>query len=98
MWPTIRDGFKAFFTDKAYFASRWDKWVAKVRGAIMLLGGAIAIPGTGFAEKIQTVVPPKWAPYVGLALMGASLMLRAGDKTPASVKALAVEQDAKVTP
>lgn len=91
MWPTIRDGFKAFFTDKTYFASKWDKWVAKVRGMIMVLGGAIAIPGTGFAEKIQSIVPAKWSPFVGLALMGVSLMLRAGDKTPENVKVLANE-------
>lgn len=90
MWPLIRDGFKAFFTDKAYFGSLWDKWVAKVRGLIMAAGAAVTVYG----DQLSASLPPQWAPRVkiaGISLMGISLMLRAGDKTPENVKALANE-------
>lgn len=88
MWPAVRDGFVSFFTNKTYFMSIWDKWVAKVRGAVMMFGAAIAIPGTGFAERIEAVVGAKWRPAVGLALMGLALMFRAGDRTPENIKNL----------
>jgi hypothetical protein len=82
MFPAIWTAFKRFFFDATYFSSLWDKWVAKVRGAIAALGLAIAIPGTGLSEKIQSIVPAKWAPMVGIALAALALTLRAGEKNP----------------
>lgn len=96
MWPSLRDGVIRFFTDKAFFEAKMDKQIGRLRGALLMVGAAIAIPGTGLTEKIEAVVSPEWRPYVGLGIMGASVMLRAGDRTPANVKALAAEHDAQV--
>jgi hypothetical protein len=79
MWPTIRDGFKAFFNDKTYFVSAWDKWVAKVRGGIMAAGASVVVYG----DQIEASVPPAFQNKVklgGILLMAFSLMLRAGEK------------------
>ncbi len=89
MWPSIRDAIVLFFTDKAYFASKWDRWVAKVRGLLMTGGLAATI----YSDQLSAAIGrPEWNKRIQVAsilLAGMSLMLRAGDKTPAEVKALA---------
>lgn len=87
MWPTLRDGFILFFTDKTYFASKWDRWVAKVRAVIMAIGASGAVYG----DQISAAYPQhaNKVKLGGIVLMGVALALRAGDKTPANVRALA---------
>jgi hypothetical protein len=90
MWPTFRDGLIAFFTDKVYFASKWDKWVAKVRALILGAGAALAFYG----PQLEASLPPALVGKVriaGILVMALALALRAGDKTPTEVKALAQE-------
>lgn len=77
MWPKI----KMFFTDAATFDSQWDRWVAKVRGIIMLAGAAV----TAYGDQITASLPPQWAPrfkLAGVLLMAGAVMFRAGDKNP----------------
>lgn len=90
MFPSVFEAFHNFFFNKDYFESLWDKWVAKVRGALLALGAAIALPG-GLGEQLKQVMTTQHAMYVGVGIMGLSVMLRAGDKTPENVKALANE-------
>lgn len=81
MWPTLRDSIKNFFTDRAFFATVWDRWVTKVRTLIMVGGAYFAIYG----DKIEASAPQFLqgrVKFIGILLMGASLYLRAGDKTP----------------
>lgn len=89
MFPTIIDAIRKFFFDKTYFTGLglWDKIVTKVRAAIMASGAMMAF----YSEQLCGQFP-KWCDGVkatGVILMGLSLLLRAGDKTPAEVKALA---------
>jgi len=97
MWPSIRDFFKNFFGNKAYFEAKWDRWVTKVRFALMSVGAAIAVPGP-FQEAVKVLAPSKHAPYAGVVLMGLGVLLRAGDKTPAAVKDLAARMNAGGAP
>lgn len=87
MWPSIRDAIKNFFTNKDYFAAKWDKWVAKVRATIMASGAMMAFYSDQLCGQF-----PQWCNGVkatGVVLMGLSLLLRAGDKTPQEIKDLA---------
>lgn len=93
MWPWLRDGLKSFFGDKTYFSSGWDRWVTKIRGLLMATGAAVAVYG----DQLSASLPPAWGGKVkvgGILLMAVALMLRAGDKTPANIKALSTEIDA----
>jgi hypothetical protein len=85
MWPTIRDGFMNFFTDKTYFVGLWDRWVAKVRGMIMAAGAAVVVYGDQIAAQVPPTLQNK-VKLAGIALMAFSLMLRAGDKNPVEPK------------
>lgn len=81
MWPKIKNSFRKFFYDEAYFTGLWDRWVAKVRGLIMGAGAAVL----AYGDKLEASVPPSLQGKVrigGVCLMGFSLMLRAGDKNP----------------
>lgn len=83
MWPKI----KKFFTDEAVFDSLWDKWITKIRFLLMTAGAAVAIPGP-VQDAVQRLIPPKYAPYAGVLVMGLGVWLRAGDKTPENIKIL----------
>lgn len=97
MWPTIRDGFKAFLNDKAFFSAQWDKWVAKVRGFLLAAG----VAATVYADKLEAAAPPSLQGKVkigGVILAGIAVMLRAGDKTPENVKALSEQMASAKSP
>jgi len=88
MGPYIRDTVVAFFTDKTYFEGFLQKQIGRVRG--FLLG--LALAAVTYGDQLTAAVDPAWAPRVklgGVCLAGLSVMLRAGDKTPENVKALA---------
>lgn len=91
MWPSIRDGIVKFFTDKEYFSAKWDKWVTKVRGLLMTLGMVSAF----YSDQLSLAIgKPEWTQRIKVAsilLAGASLLLRAGDKTPQEVKDMAAQ-------
>lgn len=86
MWPKL----KKFFTDEATFDSLWDKWVTRVRLLLMSAGAAVAVPGP-IQDFVQKLIPPKYAPYAGVLTMGFSVLFRAGDRTPANIRALSQE-------
>lgn len=92
MWPWLRDGFKAFFSDKAFFAAKFDKQVGRIRGLILTAG----IAATMYADQLATAINrPDWTEHIkvgSIVLAGLSVMLRAGDKTPAEVKEFVAAQ------
>jgi hypothetical protein len=92
MFRAIYNFLAAFFFDESEFVKMSSKLVAKVRGVLMIAGlSATALSG----EIIESGgLDPKYAGKIklaGIIVAGLSVMLRAGDKTPESVKALAAE-------
>lgn len=66
------------------------KFIAKVRGVIMLTGAG----ATAFSKEIITTgaLPHHWEPKIkaaGVVVAAMAVMLRAGDKTPPAVVAMA---------
>jgi len=97
MWPWLRDSWRQFWFDKAYFTGLWDKWVAKVRAVIMAAGASLAF----YDDQIEAAAPEALRGKVrlaGVTIMAVSLMLRAGDKTPAEVKQFVADFGKRVGP
>lgn len=96
MWPWFRDGFVRFFTDKKFFAREFDRQVGRVRGLLLTTG----LASTMFADQLSAAIgKPEWTLRIkvgSILLAGLSVVIKAGDKTPESVKAMASHiQEAK---
>jgi hypothetical protein len=89
MFKAIYHFFRAFLFDEESFVKMSSKLVAKLRGALMLAG----LTSVAYSEQLAAYThSPERAEQIKLAgviVAGLSVMLRAGDKTPEDVKALA---------
>lgn len=78
MWPWLKNGFKKFFTDEAAFSASFDKQVGRIRGLLLAAGAGL----TAYGDQLAVAIP-QYASRIkigGIAIMGLSVMLRAGDK------------------
>jgi len=89
MWPQLRDSVRAFFMDKNYFKASVEKQIGRLRGLLLALALAWGLYSEQLAAAMGDPTMAKKIKLGGVLLAGLAVMLRAGDKTPESVKALA---------
>jgi hypothetical protein len=89
MFKWLFDNIRAFLFDDREFVKMGSKLVANLRAALMLAG----LTSVAYSEQLAAYASsPQYAEKIklgGVIVAGLSVWLRAGDKTPEAVKALA---------